>query len=105
MPFCRDKPSFDIQAANGKSCPVLFKTIIAFNFCGHQFQEEFLVLPEKNTPLLGLQFFKYKGINILTSTGMLQLPNMTVQLNSLLEPLQNPNPPKSRSCNNLQLKL
>ncbi len=98
MLLCRDKPSFDIQAANGKSCPVLFKTIIAFSICGHQFQEEFLVLPEMNTPLLGLPFFKYNGINILTSTRMLQLPNMTVQLNSMLKPLQNPNHQKSRSC-------
>ncbi len=52
-----------------------------------------------NTPLLGLPFFEYNAINILTSTGMLQLPNMTLQLNSMLKPLQNSNPQKSKSCN------
>ena len=51
-----------------------------------------------NTPLLGLTFSKYNGIKILTSTGKLQLPNMTVQLNSMLKPLQNPNPQKSKRC-------
>ncbi len=52
-----------------------------------------------NTPLLGLPFLKYIGIDILTTTGMLQLPDMTVQLNSMLKPLQNPDPPKCKSCN------
>ena len=97
--LCRDKPSFEIQAANGESCPVMFKTIIAFDIDKYQFREEFLVLKDMNTPLLGLPFFKYNGIDILTTTGMLQLPDMTVQLNSMLKPLQNPDPPKSKSCN------
>ncbi len=57
------------------------------------------MLKEMKTPLLGLPFFKYNGIDILTTTGMLQLPDMTVQLNSMLKPLQNPDPPKSESCN------
>ncbi len=30
---------------------------------------------------------------------MLQLPEMTVQLNSMLKPSQQPNPPKSRNFN------
>ncbi len=77
----------------------MFKTIIAFDIDKYQFQEEFLVLKETNTPLLGLPFFKCNGIDILNTTGMLQLPDMTVQLNSMLKPLQNPDPPKSKSCN------
>ncbi len=52
-----------------------------------------------NTPLLGAPFFKYNGINILTSTGMLQFPDMTVQVNSMLKPLQQTDPPKSKSTN------
>ncbi len=78
----------------------MFKTTIAFDIDKYQFQEEILVLKEMNTPLLGLPFFKYNGIDILTTTGMLQLPDMTVQLNSMLNPLQNPDLPKSRSSNN-----
>ena len=90
--LCRDKPSFEVQAANGESCPVMFKTIIAFDIDKYQYQEEFIVLKEMNTLLLGLPFFKYNGIDILTTTGMPQLPEMTVQLNSMLKPLQNPDP-------------
>ncbi len=77
----------------------MFKTIITFDIDKYLFQKEFLVLKDMNTPLLGLPFFKYNAIDILTTTGMLQLPDMTVQLNSMLKPLQNPDPPKSKSCN------
>ena len=101
--FCKEKPVFKIQAANGETCPVLFSAIISFQINGftenYHFQEEFLILKEMNTPLLGLPFFKYNGINILTSTGMLQLPDLTVHLNSMLKPLQRTNPPKSKSTN------
>ncbi len=61
--------------------------------------KEFLVLKQLNTRLLGLSFFKHNGIYILTKTGMLQLPDITVQLNSMLKPFQNRDPPKSKRCN------
>ncbi len=86
----------------------MFKTIIVFHIDQYQFQEEFLVLKEINTRFLGLLLFKYNGTDILTTTGMLQFSDTTVQLNSMLKPLHNPDPPKSKSCNkniNLFIKV
>ncbi len=46
--FCKEKPVFKIQAANGETSPVLYSAIISFQINGftenYHFQEEFLIL-------------------------------------------------------------
>ncbi len=51
-----------------------------------------------NTPLLGLPFFIYNKIDLLTSKGMLQLPNMTYQLNTMRRPLTKECPAKVKQA-------
>ncbi len=94
--ICAEKPNFQVQAANGDNCNVLFKTVISFELGGQKFNEEFLVLDKMNTPLLGLPFFIYNKIDLLTSKGMLQMPNMTYQLNTMRKPLTKDKPEKTK---------
>ncbi len=94
--ICAEKPNFQVQAANGDNCNVFFKTVISFELGGQTFNEECLVLDKMNTPLLGLPFFIYNKIDLLTSKGMLQMPNMTYQLNIMRKPLTKENPEKTK---------
>ena len=51
-----------------------------------------------NTPLLGLPFFIYNKIDLLTSNGLLQLPNMTYQFNTMRKPLTKECPEKVKQA-------
>ncbi len=77
---------------------VLFKTITCVQLGGYTFNEEFLVLEKMNTPLSGLPFFIYKKIDLLTSKGRLQLPNMTYQLNTMRRPITKECPTKVKQA-------
>ena len=77
---------------------MLFKTVISVKLGRQTFNEEILVLDKMTTPLLGLPLFIYNKIDLLTSKGMLQMPNMTYQLNAMHEPLTKKKPEKTKKA-------
>ena len=60
------------------------QAIISFQIGSHYFQDSFLILPTMNSVILGNTFFKEHNITIDPKNKLLQLPDLTVQLNQIL---------------------
>ena len=80
-----EKPLFNsVRLASGQRVPVDKQAEISFQIGPHFFQDSFLILPTMNSVILGHPFFKKHNITIDPTNNMLQLPDLTVQLNQIL---------------------
>ena len=57
---------------------------LSFQIGPHIFQGNFFILPTMNSVILGNPFFKKHNITINPKNNLLQLPDLTVQLNQIL---------------------
>ena len=80
-----EKPFFNsVRMASGQRVPVDKQAKISFQIGPHYFQDSFLILPTMNSVFLGNPFFKKHNITIDPKNNLLQLPDLTVQLNQIL---------------------
>ena len=80
-----EKPFFNsVRMASGERVPVDKQAKISFQIGPHFFQDSFLILPTMNSIILGNPFFKKHNITIDPRNNLLQLPDLTVQLNRIL---------------------
>ena len=80
--FTLQKPFFDsVRIASGQRVSVDKQTKLLFQIKLHYFQDSFLILPTMNSVNLGNLFFKKHIITIDPKNNLLQLPDLTVQLN------------------------
>ena len=79
---CKSFPKF-VKLANGENVSVLYNIEIKFYIAGTCFTEQFLVLKELNSPLLGMPFFKKNDIILHPHKGLLYLPDITLSLNNV----------------------
>ena len=80
-----EKPFFtSVRMASGHRRPVDKQAKISFQIGSHFFQDSFLILPTMNSFILGNPFFKKYNITIDPNNNLLQLPDLTVQLNQIL---------------------
>ena len=70
--------------ASGQRVPVDKQAKIKVQIGPHYFQGSFLFLPTMNSVILGNPFFKKHNITIDPRNNLLQLPDLTVQLNRIL---------------------
>ena len=69
---------------SGQRVPVAEQAKISFQIGPHYFQDSFLILPTMNSVILANLFFKKHNITIDPTNNLLQLPDLTVQLNQIL---------------------
>ena len=81
-----------VRMASGRRVPVDKQAKISFQIGPHCFQDSFLILPTMNSVILGNHFKKH-NITIDPRNNLLQLPDLTVQLNQVL-----PEKGKKRYC-------
>ena len=80
-----EKPLFNsVGMASCQRVPVDKQAKISFQIGPHYFQDSFLILPICNNVILGKPFFKKYNITIDPKNNLLQLPDLTVQLNQIL---------------------
>ena len=80
-----EKPFLNsVRMASGQRVPVDNQAKISFQIGPHYFQDSFLILPTMNSVILGNPFFKKHNITIDPRNNLLQLPDLTVQLNQIL---------------------
>ena len=80
-----EKPFFNsVRMASGQRVPVNKQAKISFQMGPHYFQDSSLILPTMNSVILGNPFFKKHNFTIDPRNNLLQLPNLTVQLNQIL---------------------
>ena len=80
-----EKPFIDsVRMASGQRAPVDKQGKISFQIGPHYFQDSFLILPTMNSVILGNPFFKKHNITIDSRNNLLELPDLTVQLNQIL---------------------
>ena len=78
------EPSFkNVKLASGSPIKITQAVEITFDMTNHRFTDTFLVLPTKNSVIIGNPFFKKNLIWICHAFNLLQLPNLTVQLNEI----------------------
>ena len=63
--------------ADGTSVSIALRCSLIISIGGQTFQENFLVLPQLNSTLLGMPFFKNQEIVFHPSKGLLYLPDYT----------------------------
>ena len=73
-----------VRMASGRRVPVDKQAKISFQIGPHYFQDSFLILPTMSSVILGNPFFKKHNITIDPKNNLLQLPDLTVQLNQIL---------------------
>ena len=84
-PLTLEKPLFNsVRMASGQRVPVDKQAKKSFQIGPHFFQDSFLILPTMNSVNLGNPFFKKHIITIDPRNNLLQLPDLTVQLNQIL---------------------
>ena len=66
-----------VKMADGTSAYIALKCCLIISIGGQTFQENFLVLPQLNSTLLGMPFFKNHGIVFHPIKGLLYLPDYT----------------------------
>ena len=66
-----------VKMADGTSAYIALKCCLIISIGGQTFQENFLVLPQLNSTLLGMPFFKNHEIVFHPSKGLLYLPDYT----------------------------
>ena len=59
---------------------------LTFSIAQHSFKETFLVLPSKNSNILGNSFFKNNSIELYPKENLMKLPDITLQLNEVQPP-------------------
>ena len=80
-----EKPFFNsVRMVSGQRVPVDKQPKISFQIGPHYFHDSFLFLPTMNSVILGNPFFKKHNITIDPKNNLLQLPDLTVQLNQIL---------------------
>ena len=79
------KPFFNsVRMASGQRIPVDNQAKISIQIGPHYFQNSFSILPTMNSVILGNPFFKKQSLTIDPKNILLQLPDLTVQLNQIL---------------------
>ena len=80
-----EKPFFNsVRMASGQRVPVDKHAKISFQIGPYYFQDSFLILPSMNSVFFGNPPFKKHRITIDPKNNLLQLPDLTVQLNQIL---------------------
>ena len=80
-----ERPFFNsVRMASGQNVPVDKQAEITFQIGPHFFQDSFLILPTMKSVLLGNPFIKKHNFTIDAKNNLLQLPDLTVQLNQIL---------------------
>ena len=69
--------------ASGSPIKITQAVEITFEITNHRFTDTFLVLPTMNSVIIRNPFFKKNLIWICPAFNLLQLPNLTVQLNEI----------------------
>ena len=79
-----ETPSFtSVRMASGQKIVIDKQAKISFSIGPHFFTDSFLILPTMNSVILGNPFFKKFHITIDPTNNLLQLPDLTVQLNEI----------------------
>ena len=79
-----ETPSFtSVRMASGQKIVIDKQAKISFSIGPHFFTDSFLILPTMNSVILGNPFFKKFNITIDPTNNLLQLPDLTVQLNEI----------------------
>ena len=72
-----------VKLASGKLVEVAGKIKLSFRIHDYQFSSDFIILPTMNSIILGNPFFKENKIGIFPHKNILQLPDITLQLNEI----------------------
>ena len=87
----------NVKVASGRTVKVLAQVDVKFKVNDHSFQDSFLILPSRNSVVLGNPFFEKSNIEISPGENLLKLPEMTCQLNEIRIPKEGRRKiPKSR---------
>ena len=80
-----EKPFFNsVRGISGQRVPVDKQAKISFQIGPHHFHDSFSFLQTMNSVILGNPFFRKHNIKIDPKNNLLQLPDLTVQLNQTL---------------------
>ena len=72
-----------VKFASGQLIPVRGQIQLEFSIAKNYFKEEFLVLPNTNSIILGNLFFKNNSIELYPRENLMKLPDLTLQLNEI----------------------
>ena len=72
-----------VRTSTGQKTVIDKQAKISFSIGRHFFTDSFLILPTMNSVILGNLFFKKFHITIDHTNNLLQLPDLTVQLNEI----------------------
>ena len=75
---------YSVRMASGQRLPVDKQAKVSFQIGLHHFQDSFLILLTMTSVILGNPFFKKHNIKIDPKNNLLQIPDITVQLNQIL---------------------
>ena len=81
-----------VKLASGQLIPVRGQIELTFSIAKHPFKEKFLVLPNTNSIILGNPFFKNNSIELYPKENLMELPDITLQLNEI-----QPNPKEKQA--------
>ena len=80
-----EKPSFNsVRMASGQRVPINKQAKNTFQIGPHNFQDSFFISPTMNSIFLRNPFFKKHTFTIDPKNNLLQLPDLTLQLNQIL---------------------
>ena len=74
-----------VRVANGSTARVVYRAKINLHVLGRDMIEEFMIINQLNNPILGISFFKNNDITIDCKTHRLHFPDMTAQLNEIVQ--------------------
>ena len=75
-----DPPNFQIQVANGQLEKPLSTATVKFEIRDNTFAEHFVVMKKLTRPGTGLHFMRNNGVVIDTTHGLIQFPQLAIQV-------------------------
>ena len=75
-----DRPSFEMQVANGQLKKFLTTATLKFENGDNTFAEHFLVMKKLTGPIIGLHFMRNNSVVIDTTHGLIHFPHLTMQV-------------------------
>ena len=81
--FLQQAAFLDVQVSSWKELKVLGQVEVEFKINVHDFKDIFLILPSRNSMVLGNHFLKNYSIEISPSDTLLKLPEVAYQLTEI----------------------
>ena len=78
-----------VKMTSGQTFTIENQVHLPFKIGNRKFSETFLILPTTNLIILGNPFFKAHDMKISPKDGLLQFPELTLQLNEI-KPINGP---------------